>query len=34
LAARLSMTLEELDGRLRFNDIAEIFWAERGCRNV
>jgi 4-alpha-glucanotransferase len=27
---RLSMTLEELAGRPRFNDIAEIFRAERG----
>jgi malto-oligosyltrehalose trehalohydrolase/4-alpha-glucanotransferase len=29
---RLSMTLEELAGRPRFNDIAEIFRAERGTR--
>ena len=31
---RLSMTLEELAARPRFNDIAAIFRAERGARNV
>jgi malto-oligosyltrehalose trehalohydrolase/4-alpha-glucanotransferase len=31
---RLSMTLEELAARPRFNDIAEIFRTERGSRNV
>ena len=31
---RLSMTLEELAARPRFNDIAKIFRCERGSRNV
>jgi 4-alpha-glucanotransferase len=30
---RLSMTLEELAAKPRFNDVAEIFRAERGRRN-
>jgi 4-alpha-glucanotransferase len=31
---RLSMTLEELAARPRFNDIAEIFRAQRGSKNL